>query len=244
MIASARPWRWMWRSSWQRASEGAASRVQITGLAWLLLFGGIGYGTVARVAPYTRLIDWTPSTPWDRAIPAHAWTILVYLTYYVPFALCAVVSRRTGVMGRRQFVLLLQSLHLTLAISFAIFLLLPCHVDGRELLIDGANSFWLPVVRAVHVMDLPVNAWPSLHVSLSFLQCCWLSERVRSLSRLLLCWFWWVLMCVSVLTTKQHYLFDVLTGTALGALMWLGYLKPASKRVRRDPEAFDAELAG
>tara|TARA_B110000196_G_C20954426_1_gene570912 strand:- start:616 stop:858 length:243 start_codon:yes stop_codon:yes gene_type:complete len=37
---------------------------------------------------------------------------------------------------------------------------------------------------------------------------------------LVLLWVEYVLLCVSILTTKQHYLFDLATGLATAMLVW------------------------
>jgi membrane-associated phospholipid phosphatase len=31
----------------------------------------------------------------------------------------------------------------------------------------------------------------------------------------------WALLCISILTTKQHYLFDLVTGIAVAQLAWI-----------------------
>jgi membrane-associated phospholipid phosphatase len=38
---------------------------------------------------------------------------------------------------------------------------------------------------------------------------------------LILLWVEWVLLCISILTTKQHYLFDLVTGIAVAQFVWV-----------------------
>lgn len=38
---------------------------------------------------------------------------------------------------------------------------------------------------------------------------------------IVLLWVEWTLLCISIMTTKQHYLFDLVTGIAVAQLAWI-----------------------
>lgn len=42
-----------------------------------------------------------------------------------------------------------------------------------------------------------------------------------------LLWPAWLGLSISVLTTKQHFIWDAITGTLLGLAIWLGIMRPA-----------------
>ena len=243
MKAGQRPWRWMWRSSWQRQADWAGARVPLVGLAFLWLFGGLGYALISRALPHVGVLGWTPILALDREIPALAWTLIPYASFYALFALSAERARARGIEARREYVLLCQGMQRAIAVSFACFVLLPCEVEGRGQLLETAGASWLPLVRILHWLDPPFNAWPSLHISLSLMQVLWLCECQRRSSRRVLLWSWWLAIGASTLTTKQHYVFDLLSGSLLGALLWWAQVRPALARVRADPRAFDEALA-
>jgi membrane-associated phospholipid phosphatase len=54
-------------------------------------------------------------------------------------------------------------------------------------------------------------------------------------------WIEWVLLCISILTTKQHYLFDLVTGIAVAQLAWM-VTKPTLDEIgEMGPSAFAEE---
>ena len=60
---------------------------------------------------------------------------------------------------------------------------------------------------------------------------------------LVLVWGEYVLLCVSILTTKQHYLFDLVTGLATAMLAWKLFEYALELAERQSPEQI-AEDAG
>ena len=47
---------------------------------------------------------------------------------------------------------------------------------------------------------------------------------------LIVLWVEWILLCISILTTKQHYMFDLFSGLAVGIIAWEIY-KPVLKMI-------------
>jgi membrane-associated phospholipid phosphatase len=108
-------------------------------------------------------------------------------------------------------------------VSFAVFILLPAKVNLRDQL-EAPLETCRPFLRAafgwLHEVDPPYNAWPSLHVSRTLLAVLYmqLHQSRRALRTLL--WLAWSLLAVSILLTKQHLIFDAVTGVALGVIAW------------------------
>ncbi|MGB2121305.1 MAG: hypothetical protein ACPH17_06735, partial [Candidatus Poseidoniaceae archaeon] len=47
-------------------------------------------------------------------------------------------------------------------------------------------------------------------------------------------WIAWILLCISVMTTKQHFFFDLVTGIITGTICWHYMCIPAMKRSRAE----------
>lgn len=116
------------------------------------------------------------------------------------------------------------------AFCCTIFLVLPAEIDLRDQIDWDSLSGWeLVLFEFIHFSDNPWNAWPSLHIVHSYflarLMTLWVSREGKE-SRawqafLILLWVEWVLLCISILTTKQHYLFDLVTGIAVAQFVWV-----------------------
>jgi membrane-associated phospholipid phosphatase len=115
-------------------------------------------------------------------------------------------------------------------LAFAIFLVFPVEVDLRHQVVHSNDGF-APLFAALHAIDTPYNAWPSLHVLQSLLVVLtvqgWLANdgALRPLLRGML-WTAWALLTVSTLLVKQHYIFDAVTALVIGAVLWRLWFKP------------------
>ncbi len=223
-----RPWR-AWAPLW-RDREAAEGR--LFPWALLLIVGAIsggGYGLIVQVNAWRATTVWDPSTPWDFTIPVVPWSILAYLSLYFYFPLALKSATRTD-RGRFELILLHQGILILSLVSFAFFLAFPCEILVTEQvpaeLIVGSD-YPGPLFAAVRFFDRPYNAWPSLHISLSFLMLLFLIRQwtrplaVAALSAS------WILLALSILTTKQHYIFDLASGLALAIGVWHYSLGPA-----------------
>ena len=106
----------------------------------------------------------------------------------------------------------------TIVVSAAFFLLWPLTIARPDL---GFGSFSDHLLAALYALDHPVNLFPSLHVSLSFLcalavGCAWPRLRTWALA-------WAALIAVSTLLTRQHYLVDVVGGIVVAWAAWGAY---------------------
>ncbi|MDP7274312.1 MAG: phosphatase PAP2 family protein [Planctomycetaceae bacterium] len=184
------------------------------------------------VASVRGLTVWDPKTAFrfsdgtflDHAIPFVDWSILVYSTNVLFYLALPLAAPRTD-GGRRELLVVIQSIVLASWVAFAIFLVSPAHVDLRWQVIEagGTRGVLGLLYSSIHWMDLPYNSWPSLHVTQTFLVAMgltrWWTDRGLKL-RVLLVWVLWGGIVLSTLTTKQHFLWDVVTGLALGLVAW------------------------
>ncbi len=150
---------------------------------------------------------------WERELPLLPWMVFPYLLALVlpDFGLFGwPLSDRAGM--RRQ-ALSYTALHF---LCFAIFLLYPVHADLRPLELPS-EALGVPVLALYYKLDPPVNLFPSLHCSnavLAALMAKKLSQRLFYIVAPLA-----VLVVLSVVLIKQHYVADAIAGVALGLLV-------------------------
>jgi membrane-associated phospholipid phosphatase len=92
------------------------------------------------------------------------------------------------------------------------------------------SNFGQILFSFLYLMDSDSNCCPSLHVSLSSLACYGLYNSVSRFRSIFV--IWPILIWISTLTTKQHYLIDVLGGILVGAisLLTVSCLLPINNR--------------
>ncbi|MFZ5478143.1 MAG: phosphatase PAP2 family protein [Myxococcota bacterium] len=146
-------------------------------------------------------------TPLDAAIPLLPWTILVYVSFY------AVALLAIPLLSPARFLRTLQSACITGPVAWLFFWFAPAHYPRPPL---ETSSAFAPVFEWLYAMDAPGNTFPSLHVASCTLLGLGLSERPERAF-----WVaWTVAVSVSTLTTKQHYVADVVGGVLLAHGAW------------------------
>jgi len=154
-----------------------------------------------------------PLTCIDRAAPFWLWTIWGY------FALIATaMGLPLLVQHEATFRRLLRGYAIAMGTAWLFFLFMPTHYVRPPLPLD--NSWPSMAYRSLLEFDSPECCFPSSHIVVPLLACAAL-RLDRSLGR------WWPLLaltvgicCFSILTTKQHYFWDLLGGTFAAAMGW------------------------
>ena len=147
----------------------------------------------------------------DDWIPFLAWTIWVYVSYYLLLILAVWVPKDDKRRSDAAYGLVLAAI-----IGVVIFTLWPTSVMRQSPGFDGATGFlW----RLLFSVDTPVNALPSLHVANTCLATIALWSR-RGLWRITVP-VWATMVILSTLTTKQHYAIDVLGGLVLATICFV-----------------------
>jgi hypothetical protein len=154
-----------------------------------------------------------PLTAIDRATPFLLWTIWGYI---------ALIAMAPGlpllVRDNRVFWRLLRAYVMAMGTAWLFYLFFPTHYPRPPLPSD--DSWHSMAYRAIMEFDSPECCFPSTHVIVPLLVAAAL-RRDKTFRR------WWplvaacvVLCCFSILTTKQHYLWDLLGGAGLAGLAW------------------------
>jgi membrane-associated phospholipid phosphatase len=193
-IASARP------------EELASARYRWTiGLALAIIqstvYFGIGHAHLSRSTELLR-------TRLDDAIPFWPWTSWCYLPFYAGTFLIAIGGFRRRTLFNRTaaaviLVMLLGAMgHLFVGATYPRPVLEPPYPD-----VSYAFMAW------VQHIDPPGNVFPSLHVAHTTMLALLLMRDRPRLGRVALVMA--TLLAISTLTTKQHFLADVIAGYAL-----------------------------
>ena len=180
----------------------------------IAVLGAIPY-VLTNHFPLTPPVQLT-MTRWDSAIPFIPETIWIYLSEYLYFFVAYVLCRDLLNANKMLYAYFFLQL-----VCCAFFLAWPTTYP-RELFplpesLDPLSNFMFTQLR---IADSPNNCCPSLHVSGVYLvSLVFLDDRRRVFP-----WIfgWATAIALATLTTKQHYIVDVVAGfgVALG-LFWL-----------------------
>ncbi len=181
------------------------------GLAQSLVYFAIGNARFDRSTELlrTRLDDAIPF------IPATAW---LYLPFYAAIFIIAIAGFRTsahfnrGLVGVGTILLVGLACHRLIPATYPRPLLHPPYPD-----VSYAFMAW------VQAVDPPGNVFPSLHVAHTFSLALILHHENPPLGRVTLVMA--ALLALSTLTTKQHFVADVVSGILLAACVRLAVLR-------------------
>lgn len=167
-----------------------------------------------------------PMTWLDQNIPFMPWTVWVYNSEFFLFFSAYILSKDMENANKYLYSFLLLQI-----VSVTIFLFWPTTYP-RELfpLSDSVD----PVTRSFFAnfrnVDTPGNCIPSMHVGSVFISTFLFIDEQRK--KLLFYFCWAVAITLSTLTTKQHYIADVVAGFALAAFLWWIFHRLVPYRVK------------
>ena len=155
-----------------------------------------------------------PLTWVDRNTPFVAFTVWIYMSYFMTFVLAFILEEDLERLNRYCLAEFLLT-----SISNIIFVLYPTIYERNEVQLTGVDPLTTGLFELLYSLDKPVNCLPSLHVSSSYLAAfIWFNHRPKRFWCFLL---WATAIAISTLTTKQHYLVDVWAGLGLAALVYV-----------------------
>ena len=160
----------------------------------------------------------------DSRIPYLPWTLRIYLSLFIVYLLPVVTYPKTET-GASELLELYWGLIVITLVACVIFVLCPAEISRQAVRDHKGLSEVHAGVLGMHAMSPPFNTWPSLHVAQSgliFLMLArWLARRHWGV---LFCGAW-VGLSVSTLTIKEHFIWDVMTGSLLALGYWHWRLK-------------------
>jgi membrane-associated phospholipid phosphatase len=181
-----------------------------------LVYFALGYFERPRSATLLML-------PIDRQIPLVIWTVWLYLPFYAGIFAMAI----TGLRRRALFHRALKGFLITMAIGAVGHLAIAAEYPRPLVspLGGGASQAFLAWVQAV---DPPGNVFPSLHVAHTTALAIILYRDRRWLG--LVATVMAMLLALSTLTTKQHFVLDVVSGWAIALVVSHWVLRPFPAR--------------
>lgn len=150
-----------------------------------------------------------PFTWVDIHAPFYPTTVWIYLSEYPLFAITYFLIKDMKRLNR--FFYAMAAMQLVNGLIFTFFpTTYPRHAFPLPESLDAVTAFAFNWLR---VADSPANCFPSLHVSGIFLNA--FAFWGESRRKFALFFFWGLLICISTLTTKQHYFADIVGGLVL-----------------------------
>ena len=184
-------------------------------------------GTIERAFP--------PKIPFDDLIPIIPVFAVIYLFSYV-FWICGPIA--VSLTKKRNFVNYIVGLSLAYLIGFLFFVFLPTCMDrSQEGLMEVASrpgffNWLLSIIYGADGSGMAFNLFPSYHCLISLY--CYLGVRKQpeiSKGFRIYSLIMTVLICLSTVFTKQHYVLDIAGGLGISLLCyWLvGIWDPGKK---------------
>ena len=160
----------------------------------------IGYQLTNRFQLFTPVL--LPMFGFERTIPFWTWTVLPY------FLLIGGMYLPTFLSKPEDFVTALYAITIAACVNYGIFLFYPTTFP-RPPAPEGMAVFDV-LYRWLISIDTPANCFPSGHISVPAIGVWYLMREHKS-------WAWlyaivFCLLALTVLTTKQHYVIDIVGG--------------------------------
>lgn len=156
-----------------------------------------------------------PMTWTDTTIPFLPYTFWLYTSEYLFFAVIYLACK--SMMNLNKFLYSFLALQ---AISITIFWIWPTTYPRHlyPLMSDTLDPLTYATFSGLRQADSPNNCCPSLHVSSVYLCSFIYLEDTRK--KFIFFLIWATAISISTLTTKQHYLVDVITGFSMACLFY------------------------
>ena len=156
-----------------------------------------------------------PMPVFEQNIPMLPWTIWIYIALYPAYIIWTLgYYKNEKIMNQLMYSFLLLTV-----ISCAIFLIFPVTYPRMYFPISPDNSLTNMLFRGVRSIDKPSNCLPSLHVGVCYTLGLFYYRQDRT--KFWIAMFISTIISISTITTKQHYIYDIVAGFGLAFLLFL-----------------------
>lgn len=159
--------------------------------------------------------QYLPMTWIDEAVPFVPWTVWIYVSEYVFFVAVYVLTK--DMVNTNKY---LYSFFALQTVSVFIFWVWPTTYPRHLFPLPTEDIGYLThfIFSQVREADTPANCAPSLHVSSCYLSSfIFLDEQRKKFPFFFL---WATLVAMSTMTTKQHYIIDVILGFGMAVTVY------------------------
>jgi membrane-associated phospholipid phosphatase len=166
----------------------------------------------------------------DSRIPYLPWTAVIYHIAYVALLMTPVLAYPRNEKGTSELFQLYSGVITISLAACTVFIVCPAEMTLRSSATFQHNaSLWHEFNLSLYTIDRPFNTWPSLHVAQTGLVTLMMTHWLRRRSWAVFLWAVWAALVISTLTTKQHFIWDVITGSGLAAAYWQWKLRPINQ---------------
>ena len=222
----------------QRSIELGQRRAAIVGAAVWLVGGYLACGALLRNASTPAYMVATPYETAIPFVPASVWPYTVLLWGTLPLAIWRLYRQDNAI--RIAFGLCVAGL-----LHFVVFLTYPMPYPRPPLAVDGSHLTVLPyavwtlpgdalssrLVAQLHTLDAAAATFPSLHVMLPtyFTLAFWRQSQSWAIGFLTIT----LVLYVTTLTTKQHFIVDGPAGALVACMFFALCEHHAARRTLR-----------
>lgn len=153
-------------------------------------------------------------TDLDRAIPLIPWSFVIYQSHYLMLLAAAIL------VSARDFTKLLVAALGANCLCYIGFVFATSHYPRPDP--ATIDAFWSPAYAWMYGADPPGNTFPSIHVATTTIIA--LIMRKQKGGNLWL--LWGLLINISTMTVKQHYIADVISGMILAGALYVLLYRP------------------
>ncbi|MEJ0080550.1 MAG: phosphatase PAP2 family protein [Puia sp.] len=150
-----------------------------------------------------------PLTFIDRAISFHIVFAYIYISFYFMFLISIVTNDKNYAL---QCAI---SIVINAVIASCIFFFFPTHMPVAIYASEEHTYYFLS--KLLHTLDVSTNCFPSLHIANAFTSAYYLAVKRKLILRSII-WLWFILICWSVISTGQHYFYDIIGGIFLALI--------------------------
>lgn len=146
----------------------------------------------------------------DNQIPFLNWTIWFYVSQYLLLPVSFYFIRK-----QENYSAMFYAMLMAVILSSLVFMLYPTKISRPEKL---DTSLFDQIRWILYQLDSPTNCFPSLHVALACLSSIYISREHKIIGAF--SWVWSLLIILSTMTLKQHYVIDVAGGGLMAILTY------------------------
>lgn len=155
-----------------------------------------------------------PLTAFDQAIPFIPWTIWIYLTEYFLFISVYLIAKNIVNVNKYLYSIIAMQI-----VSVIIFIIWPTiYPRGDFPLPAQSPNLTIQIFNYLRMVDRPTSCLPSLHISSCYLSAFVFLDEQRG--KFWPFFLWATAIGISTLTTKQHYIIDIIAGLGMAYLFY------------------------
>jgi membrane-associated phospholipid phosphatase len=169
-----------------------------------------------------------PMSQFEQDIPFLPWTIWIYIVLYPIYLIwCLYGYKDISGINKTAYSFLVLTL-----ISCGCFILFPVVYPRNMYPLGFHNDLTTIIFKAMRAADKPSNCLPSLHVGLCFLFAYGFYHENKV--KFGVAFFISIVVAISTLTTKQHYIYDIVLGFIFSTGIYLLFNRLTSVSTKND----------